>query len=172
MQFANPNILFLVVLFLHIGGAVVAFGPTFAFPLIGAAGGREPQHAGFAVRATQLISTRLVGPVALWVGATGVLLIVLSGRSPGELWLSVSILLYVLALAFSLLVAAPNTAKLVEATNTPPPAPPAGAAPGAPPPSGPPPHIAALVAKAQRNGMILGLFVIVILALMVLKPTL
>jgi uncharacterized membrane protein len=168
MQFANPNILFLVLLFLHIGGAIVAFGPTFAFPVIGAAGGREPQHAGFAVRVSEAIAKQRVTPVAIWVGVTGVLLILVSGRNPAELWLSLAILLYVIALTFSFLVVAPNAARLVEATRTPPPPP----APGAAPPAGPPPHIAELIAKSKRYGMILGLFVIAILALMVLKPTL
>ena len=35
------------VLFLHVIGAIIAFGPVFSFPLIGAAGGREPMHANF-----------------------------------------------------------------------------------------------------------------------------
>jgi len=168
MSFAHPNVLFLVLLFLHIGGAIVAFGPTFAFPLIGAAGAREPQHAGFAVRITASISKGLVLPVALWVGATGVLLIVVSGRSVGELWLGLAIALYVLAVGFSLFVAAPNTARLVEAVSAAPPTP----APGAAVPAGPPPHVAALVAKAQRNGSVMGVLLIAILLLMVFKPNL
>jgi uncharacterized membrane protein len=168
MNFANSNLLFLVLLFLHIGGAIVAFGPTFSFPLIGAAGGREPQHAGFAVRVSAAIADQRVIPVAVFVGITGVLLIVVSGRSLAELWLSLAILLYVAALSFALFVGKPNTKRLVEATSAPPPPP----APGSAPPSGPPPHIAALVKKSQRNGMILGLFVVSILLLMIFKPTL
>lgn len=167
MQFANPNLLFLLVLFLHIGGAILAFGPSFAMPIIGAAGAREPQHANFAIRLGETIAKQRVLPLAIWVGVTGVLLIVLAGRSPGEPWLSAAILLYVFAIAFSLLVATPNTRRLVEATSTPPPAP----APGSPPPSGPPPHVTELAGKARRNGMILGLTVTLILLLMVFKPS-
>ena len=169
MQFANPNLLFLLVLFLHIGGAILAFGPSFIQPIIGAAGAREPQHAGFAVRLGETIAHQRITPLAIWTGVTGVLLILLAGRSPGELWLSVAILLYVFALVFSFTVATPNTRKLVVALNAGPPPPPA---PGAPPPSGPPPHIAALVAKSKRNGMLLGILVTVILLLMVFKPSL
>ena len=85
------------------------------------------------------------------------------------MWLSVAIAIYVFALVFSFVVAAPNTKKLIEATSGgPPPAP----APGSPPPAGPPPHIAGLVRQAQRNGMVLGLMVVLILLLMVFKPTL
>ena len=169
MQFEDPRPLFLLFLFLHIGGAILAFGPSFIQPIIGAAGAREPQHAGFAVRLSEKIAHQRITPLAIWTGVTGVLLIFLAGRSPGELWLSAAILLYVFALTFSFVVATPNTRKLVDALNAgPPPAP----APGAPPPSGPPPHIAELVGKSKRNGMILGILVVLILALMVFKPTL
>lgn len=168
MQFGHPNLLFLLLLFLHVGGAIVAFGPTFAMPLIGAAGGREPQHAGFATRLGETIARQRITPVAIWVGVTGVLLIVVGGRSVTELWLAVAIALYVFSLSFSLLVVAPNSSKLVEATNSPPPP----RAPGDPPPPGPPPHIAELVAKSRRYGMVLGLTVTVILLLMIFKPQL
>ena len=50
--------LFPCVLFLHVLGAIIAFGPTFAFPIIGAMGGAEPQHANFATRVTARISER------------------------------------------------------------------------------------------------------------------
>jgi hypothetical protein len=169
MQFEDPRPLFLLFLFLHIGGAIMAFGPSFAMPIIGAAGGREPQHANFAIRLGETIAKQRVTPLAIFVGITGVLLILTSGRSPGELWLSLAIAIYVFALVFSFVVAAPNTKKLIEATSG---GPPAAPAPGSPPPAGPPPHIAGLVGKAQRNGMVLGLLVVLILLLMVFKPTL
>ena len=41
-------------LFLHVLGAIVAFGPTFAFSFIGASGGAEPQHANFATRVSHI----------------------------------------------------------------------------------------------------------------------
>jgi uncharacterized membrane protein len=166
MRFASSDLLFLALLFLHIGGAIVAFGPSFAYPIIGAMGGRDPQHAAFAAKVSATIGKRLVTPVAIWVGVTGVLLIVVSGRNPLELWLATAIVLYVVALAFSLFVAGPDSARLVEALSAPPPRPPAGASP----PAGPPPHIAPLVAGAQRNGMVLMVLLVAIVLLMVFKP--
>ena len=47
-------------------GAIVAFGPTFAFSFIGAMGGAEPQHANFATRVSLTISSRLVYPMAIF----------------------------------------------------------------------------------------------------------
>ncbi len=50
--------LFPWLLFLHVLGAIVAFGPTFAFSFIGAMGGAEPQHANFATRVSLTISSQ------------------------------------------------------------------------------------------------------------------
>jgi uncharacterized membrane protein len=168
VSFADPNLLFVVVLFLHIGGAIAAFGPTFAFSIIGAMGGAEPMHTNFSLRVTERIIHRLVEPLAIFQGITGVLLIVLRGWNVFALWLVVAIVLYAITLTFSLFYAVPTLHRLVEATSTPPPAPP----PGSPPPSGPPPHIAALVQQVQRNGMLQGIILVAIVLLMVFKPTL
>ena len=51
--------LFPYLLFLHVLGAVVAFGPTFAFRFIGGMGGKEPQHSNFATRVSETIAMRL-----------------------------------------------------------------------------------------------------------------
>ena len=56
-------------------GAILAFGPTFAFSFMGAMAAKEPQHANFSARQTAPISKRLVYPLAIFQGITGVLLI-------------------------------------------------------------------------------------------------
>ncbi len=55
-------------LFLHVMGAILAFGPTFAFSFMGAMAAREPQHANFSARQTALVSKRLVYPLAIFQG--------------------------------------------------------------------------------------------------------
>ena len=67
--------LFPFLLFLHTLGAIAALGPAFAFPLIGAFGGREPQHANFATRLSHRIRDVMVEPFVILTGLTGVLLI-------------------------------------------------------------------------------------------------
>jgi uncharacterized membrane protein len=157
-----------VLLFLHVGGAIVAFGPAFSFPIIGAMGGREPQHANFALRLTERLEERQVLPLAVFQGVTGILLIWKTGIDlVATHWLLLAIVLYVVALGIAFLNQLPVTRKLVEATKAPPPPP----APGAPPPSGPPPHIAALLKRVQRGGMALTVLLVVIIFLMVVKPT-
>jgi hypothetical protein len=155
-------------LFLHIGGAIVAFGPSFTFPIIGAMGGREPQHAGFAARLTYRLAEGVTLPGAIFVGLMGIALIFTSPAkwSVTTLWLGLSIVLFVIALAISVFVSRPTAHAIVEATKNPPPPP----APGAPPPSGPPPHIAALVKRAQQAGMALTVLLVAITVLMVFKP--
>jgi len=167
MNFADSNLLFLLFLFLHIGSAIVAFGPTFAFPIIGAMGGREPQFANFAMRVNAAISTKLVGPLAIVAGLTGLGLIWTSGRDVlREPWLLLSIVLYVIALLIAVLVTGPASDRLIEATSTPlPPRDPAAGAPG-----GPPAHIAADLKRIQAAGAALTILTVVILLLMVFKP--
>ena len=154
-----------LLLILHVGGAIIAFGPTFAFPIIGAAGGKEPAHANFALRLNKRISDRLVIPLAIFQGITGVLLIWNVGLNVFvHLWLLLGIVLYVVALGIAFGNQLPATRKLIQMTSTPPPAP----APGAPAPSGPPPAVRALIRRVQVGGMINAVLIVVIVILMVL----
>ena len=66
-------------LFLHVMGAIVAFGPTYAYSIMGRMAGREPQHANFSTRQVEAISRGPVYPLAIIQGVTGVLLIIASG---------------------------------------------------------------------------------------------
>lgn len=59
-------------LFLHVMGAILAFGPTFAYSIIEAMAGREPQHANFSARQTEAIGNKMVYPLAIFQGITGV----------------------------------------------------------------------------------------------------
>ena len=157
-------------LWLHIFGAIVAFGPTFAFPIIGAMGGKEPMHANFAVRVTHRISGRITEPLAVFQGITGVGLLLATDRlshlfEQTNYWLVLGIVLYVFALTFAIFVQTPRTAKLIEMTSTPPPPPASGTAP-----SGPPPAIMAAVKSVQQGGIVLTVLIVSIIFLMVIKP--
>jgi hypothetical protein len=152
-------------LLLHVGGAIIAFGPTFTFPIIGSMSGAEPMHANFALRLNERIEERLVLPLALFQAVTGVGLIWVVGLDVFvHLWLLLAIVLYVAALVIVFTNQLPVTRKLVEATSAPPPAPPAGA----PAPSGPPPHIAALIQRVQMGGIATTILLVLIIILMVL----
>ena len=152
-----------LLLFLHVMGAILAFGPTFAYSIMGAMAGREPQHANFSARQVEAIGHKLVYPLAIFQGVTGVLLIIASGRdltSASERWLALAIVLYAITLTYALTVQRMALHRLIELSSTPP-------APGSPPN----PEIPATVKKIQRGGMFLGLMIVVIVFLMVVKPT-
>jgi uncharacterized membrane protein len=155
--------LFPWLLLLHVLGAVVAFGPTFSFSLIGAMGGREPQHANFATRITGAVSDRLVIPVALTMPITGVAMILVAGINLAAAqyrWLGVAIVIYVVILGFNVLVQRRTVERLIELTSAPPPA-------GA---GGPPPEVPAVVRRIQLGGIFTAAGIVLILFLMVVKP--
>jgi len=155
--------LFPWLLFLHVLGAIVAFGPTFAFATIGGMGGKEPQHANFATRISETISMRLVYPVGITLPITGALMIWVAGldlSARQNWWLGIAIVLYVIAYGYSFFVQRRLVERVIHMTSTPPP-------PGA---SGPPPELRALVGRIQRGGAALGILLVLIVLLMVVKP--
>jgi uncharacterized membrane protein len=158
------NIWIAIFLFLHVMGAIIAFGPTFSyFPVVGPMVAKEPQHANFVARVGEQITKTRVIPLAIFQGITGLVLIYLTGFNPfSQLWLGLGIVLYVIALTYALVVQVPAGRRIAELTATPPP-------PGA---SGPPPELMAAVKTAQRGGMFLGIMILLIVILMVTKPTL
>jgi hypothetical protein len=160
---AGMTIWIAIFLFLHVMGAIVAFGPSFsAFPIIGPMAGKEPQHANFAARLNARITDARVVPLAIFQGITGLVLIFLTGMNPfSQLWLGLGIILYLIALGYALAIQRPVGKRIVELTSTPPP-------PGA---SGPPPELMAAVKRAQQGGMLLSILIVVIVILMVTKPT-
>jgi uncharacterized membrane protein len=158
---------FAILLFLHIFGAVLGFGPTYAFLILGPMTAAEPAHGNFALRFQKRVSHGLVAPLAVLQGVTGVLLVAYIGFELFQRgWLIVSIILYAITLTIGFGVLIPSVRKLVEATSGPPPT----AIPGAAPPAGPPPHIAAIIRRARLGGVTNALLVMVIIFLMVAKP--
>jgi uncharacterized membrane protein len=151
-------------LFLHVMGAILAFGPTYAYSIMGSMAGKEPQHANFSARQTEAIGNRLVYPLAVFQGITGILLILAAQIDVSAApWLGIGIVLYLITLTYALTVQRNALHHLIELTSTPPP-------PGTPP-GPPPPEVMATVRKIQRGGIFLGLMVVVIVFLMVVKPT-
>jgi uncharacterized membrane protein len=155
--------LFPYLLFLHVLGAIVAFGPAFTFSIIGGMGGAEPQHANFATRISKALTSRRVLPVGITLPITGLAMIAVVGINPLERerwWLALGIVLYVIAYGYGFFVQRKLVERVVEITSSPPP-------PGA---SGPPPELMALVRRIQLGGIGMGLLIVSIVFLMVVKP--
>src|SRR5687767_15783055 len=111
--------LFPWLLFLHVLGAIVAFGPTFAFSIVGAMGGAEPQHANFATRVSAAITSKRVLPVGITLPITGLAMIAVVGINPLERdrwWLALGIVLYLIAYGYGFFVQRPLVARVIELT--------------------------------------------------------
>ena len=158
-----------VFLFLHVMGAIAVFGPTFVFPIIASQASKSPQNFPFAARLSEYIERRLVLPGAVVQGITGVALIIILGAdltSAAYRWLVGGIILYAIAISFAFFVQAKNAERMVHLMDSMPPGPPPAGAP-----AGPPPEVAALGKKLAQGGQLLAVLIVLIVILMVTKPT-
>jgi uncharacterized membrane protein len=149
-------------LFLHVLGAIVAFGFGFYAPVFGAMTAREPQYGNWYLRVGKRISNIFIIPFGLSMFVTGVLLVSEVGgfRRFEELWLALSLVIYVAAMFVVLVPTRRAVDRLIPMTVTP------------PGPEGPPAEVAQLLRRMQLYGLFLLAAVVVIVALMVFKPQL
>lgn len=162
-------------LFAHVLGAIIAFGPSFSMPLIGAMGAKERQHANYGLRVSERLAKVQILPLAIVQGFTGVALIVTGNIDLfAAKWLLLAIVLYLIAIGYSIFVQTPTLKKVIAMTSGGPPpgtsGPTGAVAAGGPPAGGPPPELAATIKRLQQGGMLLLVLIISIVLLMVVKP--
>jgi uncharacterized membrane protein len=151
--------MFQLMLYLHIVGAIIAFGFGFAVPVIGKMAAAEPQHANWFLRAGKRTGDTILFPASISMAITGAGLIYFGAHTPREMWLSIAMLIYIVAILVVLFVQRPTMAKLIALTSTP------------PGPTGPDPLVPVLLKRSRMVGLGLSLAVLVIVFLMVYKPT-
>lgn len=159
--------LFSLLLFTHVLGAIIAFGPTFSSPIIGRMGAHERAHGNFAMRISRELARVQILPLAIVQGITGVALIIAGNVDVTKsMWLLVGIVLYLIAIGFAIFVQTPLAKRIIEMTT-----PPVGApTPAGPPAGGPPPELLGMITRIKRGGMLLIALVVAIVFLMVTKP--
>ncbi len=153
--------LFSILLFLHVLGAIIAFGPGFAVPIAGSMAAKEPQHANFMARVNGLTAKAIVTPVAFTLAITGSGMILVRGWdniTADRRWLEVALTLYVIALVFALAYHSRNGRRMIELTAQPP----VG--------GGPSPELRQTATRLRYGGYFLAALVTVITFLMVTKP--
>jgi uncharacterized membrane protein len=105
---------------LHVFSAIAVFGSTFAFPFIGALAQKEGAPVEWFLRLMHNIESKWVTPGALTVQpGTGAGLIVISKGAydpfkSDNLWLLIALIIYTVAIAFSVFVQSPNLKKAIE----------------------------------------------------------
>jgi len=154
---------FTILLILHVSGAIIGLGPSFAFSIIGPAIGKQESPAASLalMKIMEKIERALVLPILIFVQlTTGVLLIFNRGLnhnffSSHRAWLVAGIGIYVVAMVISLGVNVPATGKLIHMAES-------GQANT--------PEFGRLVNLTQRMGPILTVLALAIMVLMIWKP--
>lgn len=151
-------------MFLHVLAAIVAFGPSFIFPLVVKLGRDHPMHMPFVSLLTVTIEEKVTAPLAASLAVSGIGLIAVGKIDfVGTAWLVASTVVYVLALGYSLFAQQPAGRRMLALMRELPPGPP-------PEGQGPPPEIAALGRRLTVGGAILTASTLAILVLMIWKP--
>jgi uncharacterized membrane protein len=155
----DTGLLIAILLLIHVAGAIVGFGPTFTFAILGPMSAKAGPQGGMALmEAMEAIEKRLILPVAIVVQPlSGLALIFLSGYNVNffsHYWLWIGVALY--AVAFYLAVIGQNKrlARMIEIAK-----------------AGPPtPEFTATAKTLARTGPVITLILVVIIILMVTKP--
>lgn len=143
--------------FIHIASAITAVGANITYGVWNAMGAREPAHAGFMLKGIRFLDDRVANPAYGVLFLTGLLMIFIGHWSIASLWIVAAVVLFVAVAVIGFGVFSPllrNQIRLADAGET-----------GSP-------EFARLAKRSRMLGPILGILVVVILALMVFKPTL
>ena len=111
---------FTILVIVHIAGAIMGIGPSFAFGVLGPMADKADGGAKVTLlRAMTAVDSRLVTPVALITQPlTGILLIFNRGINHGffavrHLWLIVGIVFYVVIIYMSYIVSRPRVRRMI-----------------------------------------------------------
>jgi uncharacterized membrane protein len=150
------SIVYHVLLFIHISSAITAVGSNLTYGVWFARAGTETSNLGFALRGIKFIDDRIANPAYGVLFLTGLIMTFMSWRIT-DLWIVVAIVLFLVLAALGFFVASPqfrNQIRLVDAGDT------------------SSPEYVRNARGGRILGPVLGLIVLVILAMMVFKPTL
>ena len=149
--------LYLALKYVHIFSAIVAVGSNLTYGVWFARAGTQRSELSFALKGIKFIDDRIANPAYGVLFVTGVIMIIVDHWSITSLWIIVAVVLFVVLAVLGFAIASPmfrNQIRLVDAGDT---------------------SSAEFVSNARRGrilGPVLGVIVLVILAMMVFKPTL
>lgn len=160
--FVGNETWFGVLISIHVIGAIIGLGPTFAFGILGAMGKKATPEGGLALlEATLTLENKLVNPILLTAQPlTGALMIWNRGLNNDffdvhKIWLMVGITAYVAATIIALGIMDPTIHKMIAMGR-------AG--------EGGTPAFGALAGRLDRFGPILTVLAVVIVVMMIWKP--
>jgi uncharacterized membrane protein len=143
--------------FIHILAAIVAVGFNISYAVWIIRAQRDPSHTAFALRGIKFLDDRIANPAYGVLLITGIAMVFLIGYKITTLWIDVALVLFVALIVVAATQYTPTLreqVKLAEAGDT---------------------TSAEFTRLAKRGltfGQVLGAIVVLILAMMVFKPTL
>jgi uncharacterized membrane protein len=149
--------LYLVLKYVHIFSAIVAVGSNLTYGVWFARASTQAEQLGFALKGIKFIDDRIANPAYGVLFLTGLIMIFLGHWSITSFWIIVAIVLFIVLAGLGFAVASPqfrNQIRLVDAGDT------------------SSPEFVRNARRGQILGPVLGVIVLVILAMMVFKPTL
>jgi uncharacterized membrane protein len=155
----DTSLLLVILLTVHVFGAVFGFGPSVAYAILGPAAGKASPQGGLAIMEAMIaIEKRLILPWAIAIQPlSGLALIFLAGYNVNffsHYWLWIGILLYAAAFYLAILVQTPLLEKMVHIVK-----------------AGPPtPELMAAAKRTQQLGPVITILLALIVILMVAKP--
>jgi uncharacterized membrane protein len=147
---------YLILKYIHIASAIVAIGANVTYGVWNARAAADPAHLGFALKGVKFVDDRIANPAYGVLFLSGLVMVFL-GHWGLALWVVIAIVLFIVIAVLGFAVFTPqlsNQIKLVEAGDT------------------ASPEFKRGLNTSRIVGPILGLIVLVILAMMVFKPTL
>jgi len=143
--------------FIHILAAIVAVGFNISYAVWIIRAQRDPSHTAFALRGIKFIDDRIANPAYGVLLITGIALVFLIGYKITTLWIDVALVLFVALIVVAATQYTPTLREQVKLAE-------AGDTTSA--------EFTRLAKRGQTFGQVLGAIVVLILAMMVFKPTL
>lgn len=158
--------MFKVLLFIHILSATVALGPQFSIPIMATwIQKHEPGGNEFLMKVSKLLGVRQILPAIILLGLSGLGMVLFFDIPITQFWLAAGITLYVIVFLLGFFVQLPTGERMIRIAQ--------GDVEGMNIPDGNAfPALMKEVKKTRIVGAILLLLFLVILGLMVFKPTL
>ncbi|HTX03940.1 MAG TPA: DUF2269 family protein [Candidatus Acidoferrales bacterium] len=148
--------LYLIVKFVHVLLAIVAVGTNATYGVWLARLRANPESAESILRGIKVLDDRLANPAYGLLLVTGLLEAYLGGYSLGTKWIDIALILYVLLVVIAVVFYTPTLKKQIAAVAN-------GGIDS--------PEAMKFASRGQAVGMLLGLIAVVIVFLMVVKPT-
>ena len=149
--------LYVVLKFIHVLSAITAVGANITYGVWSARSQADPTHLGFALKGIKFLDDRIANPAYGVLLLTGLLMIFIGNLSITTLWIIVALLLFVILVVLAVAVYSPllrELIKLVDAGDT------------------SSPEFSRLSGRNRIMGPAFGVIVVLILVMMVFKPTL